>query len=142
MLKQVLSVASKHPEKAGELAISFLEKVLSKDGEFRSDDEMIGLIVSGYDAVVERATERYNNQVAAKTANSFEKYHYKELAQLKQEGLKASEIAKRLGFKSQSAVSYHWGIIQSRYPELLSQNQPSNEKESEEQPADWAGYVW
>lgn len=129
MLKQVYQVAMKQPEKAGELAISFLEKVLSYGGKIKSDDATIELIMSGYDPVVERATERYNQQVAVKMANSVEKYHYKELVEMKRDGVKQGEIARKLGFKNQQSVSYHWGVIQAKYPELISKIWPEKARE-------------
>lgn len=110
MFETVKKRYSRNPQAAGELAISFLEFVLT--GEISSDDFSIEEIIDGYRATVEKNKQHYD----AKLAGTRDKYA--RLLEMKRAGMKQVEIARELGVQP-PAVSKMFAQIREKFPELL-----------------------
>lgn len=113
---QILKLYNTDPVKAGELAISAIELVLS--GEISSDDMMIDIILEPMKVVGDRNKAKYDDKVEHKRQKKMQDMRLKEIADLHLQGYKQSKIGEKLGL-SQQTVSNRMGIIKAEFPELL-----------------------
>ena len=125
---QIQNLYQKDPTWAGELAISFIEYLIT--GQISSDDPIIASLVEGYKETVKKHQGRYDAKVA------MTKESLRPIAEMLNSGLKQVEIAKRLGLQP-PAVSKKVAKIESDFPELLNKKEKvseifgNNEKVSE-----------
>lgn len=120
-IKQMYEV---DPEKAGELAISAIELVLT--GEISSDDMMISMLLEPMRKINENNQMKYESKVEGAKAKKMVDMKLDKIAEMIQAGRKQREIAQVLGM-SQQAVSYRVSLIKTNYPELLKNDvQESN----------------
>ena len=104
------------PEKAGELAISAIEMVLT--GQISTDDYMIDMMLTTAKAVNENNVAKYESRVENARQKKVRDLKLAEIAELLRAGWKQRAIGEKLGM-SQQNVSYRIGVIRSSYPELL-----------------------
>ena len=114
--EQIKKMYAVDPEKAGELAISAIEMVLT--GQISTDDYMIDMMLTTAKAVNENNVAKYESRVESARQKKARDLKLAEIAELLSAGWKQREIGKKLGM-SQQNVSYRIGIIRSTYPELL-----------------------
>ena len=113
MLSQIKKRYEKDPEQAGELAISFIEFVLT--GEISSDDDIIEGFVEGYRVTTQKNQTKYDAKVAA-TRDAL-----KPIADMYNKGMTQADIARALGVQP-PAISKKMAIIRTQFPELLESN--------------------
>lgn len=109
------------PQKAGEIAISFMEYVLT--GDISSDDYLIDELLDGYRETVKKNKDRYD----AKVASTEEKYL--KVANMLKSGMKQVEIARELGVQP-PAVSKMAAKIRSEFPWMLESSESSGNEGS------------
>lgn len=114
--EQIKKMYAVDPEKAGELAISAIEMVLT--GQISTDDYMIDMMLTTAKAVNENNVAKYESRVESARQKKVRDLKLAEIADLLREGWKQREIGEKLGM-SQQNVSYRIGVIRSSYPELL-----------------------
>lgn len=119
ILEQIKMLYSEDPVKAGELAISAIELVLT--GDFSTDDTMIKIILQNLKIVSERNSAKYQKKVETQKQKRIEDNRLAEIAAYYLQGLKQGDIAAKLNMTQQS-ISYWLQIIKKDYPELLKQN--------------------
>lgn len=113
-IKQMYEV---DPERAGELAISAIELVLT--GELSSDDVMIAMLLEPMKKINENNQVKYDTKLEGAKAKKIAEMKLDKIAELVSQGRKQREIGELLGM-SQQIVSYRVGLIKSSYPELLN----------------------
>ena len=104
------------PEKAGELAISAIELVLT--GQISSDDIMVDMLLAPAKAINDNNVAKYESKVENSRQKKIREMKLAEIAEMYQKGFKQREIAERLHL-SQQIVSYRIGVIKTTYPDLL-----------------------
>lgn len=109
------------PQKAGEIAISFMEYVLT--GDISSDDYLIDELLDGYRETVKKNKDRYD----AKVASTEEKYL--KVANMFKAGMKQVEIARELGVQP-PAISKMMAKIRSEFPWMLESPESSGNEGS------------
>lgn len=114
--EQIKKMYAVDPEKAGELAISAIEMVLT--GQISTDDYMIDMMLTTAKAVNENNVAKYESRVENARQKKVRDLKLAEIADLLRAGWKQREIGEKLGM-SQQNVSYRIGVIRSSYPELL-----------------------
>lgn len=114
--EQIKKMYAVDPEKAGELAISAIEMVLT--GQISTDDYMIDMMLTTAKAVNENNVAKYESRVESARQKKVRDLKLAEIADLLHAGWKQREIGEKLGM-SQQNVSYRIGVIRSSYPELL-----------------------
>lgn len=114
--EQIKKMYAVDPEKAGELAISAIEMVLT--GQISTDDYMIDMMLTTAKAVNENNVAKYESRVESARQKKVRDLKLAEIADLLRAGWKQREIGEKLGM-SQQNVSYRIGVIRSSYPELL-----------------------
>lgn len=114
--EQIKKMYAVDPEKAGELAISAIEMVLT--GQISTDDYMIDMMLTTAKAVNENNVAKYESRVESARQKKIRDLKLAEIADLLRAGWKQREIGEKLGM-SQQNVSYRIGVIRSSYPELL-----------------------
>lgn len=114
--EQIKKMYAVDPEKAGELAISAIEMVLT--GQISTDDYMIDMMLTTAKAVNENNVAKYESRVESARQKKVRDLNLAEIAELLRAGWKQREIGEKLGM-SQQNVSYRIGVIRSSYPELL-----------------------
>ena len=126
--EQIKKMYAVDPEKAGELAISAIEMVLT--GQISTDDYMIDMMLTTAKAVNENNMAKYDNRVESAKQKKARDLKLAEIAELLRNGWKQREIGEKLGM-SQQNISYRIGVIRSSYPELLQPegNETANEQE-------------
>jgi len=112
---------TRDPQKAGEIAISFMEYVLT--GDISSDDYLIDELLDGYRETVKKNKDRYD----AKVASTEEKYL--KVANMLKAGMKQVEIARELGVQP-PAVSKMVAKIRSEFPWMLESSENSGNEGS------------
>ncbi len=112
-------------ERAGELAISLIELVLT--GEISSDDFMIELILGDMKVVSNKNKESYERKVAAQKQKRMEDLQLTEIAELYSFGLTQQQIADNLGL-TQQIVSYRIKVITTEFPEIKLERKNKNTK--------------
>ena len=122
-IKQMYEV---DPERAGELAISAIELVLT--GELSSDDMMISMLLEPMRKINENNQVKYETKVESAKTKKMVDMKLDKIAELVNRGKKQREIGEALGM-SQQTVSYRIGLIKTSYPELLT-GKPQTETEN------------
>lgn len=110
MLTQIKKRYAKDPVQAGELAISFIEYVLT--GDISSDDDIIEGFVEGYKVTTQKAQNKYDAKVAA-TRDAL-----KPIADMYNQGMTQADIARAVGLQP-PAISKKLSTIRAQFPELL-----------------------
>lgn len=113
---QIKKMYEVDPEKAGELAISAIELVLT--GQISSDDVMIDMMLTPTKAISLNNAQKYDARVESTKQKKAKDMKLAEIADLMKRGFKQRQIGEKLGL-SQQNVSYRIGIIRTNYPELL-----------------------
>ena len=114
--EQIKKMYAVDPEKAGELAISAIEMVLT--GQISTDDYMIDMMLTTAKAVNENNVAKYESRVEGARQKKVRDLKLAEIADLLRAGWKQREIGEKLGM-SQQNISYRISVIRSSYPELL-----------------------
>ena len=114
--EQIKKLHTVDPEKAGELAISAIELVLT--GQMSSDDVMIDMMLTTIKAINDSNVQKYETRVENSRQKKIREMKLAEIAELLRAGWKQREIGEKLGL-SQQNVSYRVGVIRAQYPELL-----------------------
>lgn len=114
--EQIKKMYAVDPEKAGELAISAIEMVLT--GQISTDDYMIDMMLTTAKAVNENNVAKYESRVEGARQKKVRDLKLAEIADLLRAGWKQREIGEKLGM-SQQNISYRIGVIRAQYPELL-----------------------
>lgn len=115
-LEQIKKLHAVDPEKAGELAISAIELVLT--GQMSSDDVMIDMMLTTIKAINDSNAIKYETRVENTKQKKAREMKLYEIAEMLRKGYKQREIGERLNL-SQQNVSYRVGVIRSSYPELM-----------------------
>ena len=115
-LEQIKKLHAVDPEKAGELAISAIELVLT--GQMSSDDVMIDMMLTTIKAINDSNAIKYETRVENTKQKKAREMKLYEIAEMLRKGYKQREIGERLNL-SQQNVSYRVGVIRSQYPELM-----------------------
>lgn len=118
MLVQIKKRYVKDPVQAGELAISFIEYVLTN--EISSDDDIIEGFIEGYKVTTVKNQNKYDAKVAATEEK------LKRVADLYNAGLKQYEIAAKIGVQP-PAISKQLAQIRTDFPHLLKDKESSKE---------------
>jgi predicted transcriptional regulator len=105
------------PERAGELAISAIELVLT--GEISSDDMMISMLLEPMRKINENNQVKYETKVESARTKKMVDMKLDKIAEMVNRGKKQREIGEALGM-SQQTVSYRVSLIKTSYPELLT----------------------
>lgn len=127
VFEQIKKLHKQAPDKAGELAISAIEYILT--GEMSSDDPYMEIFLEPVVPVIQKAVENYNEKVDRELDKRREKLCLDDIANLYNAGYKQKEIAKKLKI-NEKTISYRMGIIRKEYAELL--NEPQRKKKEEE----------
>lgn len=118
VFEQIKKLHEKEPERAGELAISAIEMVLT--GQVSTDDYLLEIMLETSKVVSEKKREQYEKKKEGKATKRIEELKLAEIANLWSCGKTQGEIGKELGL-TQQAVSYRLNIIRNKYAELLEQ---------------------
>ena len=113
--EQIKKMYAVDPEKAGELAISAIELVLT--GQISSDDIMVDMLLAPAKAINDNNVAKYESKVENSRQKKIREMKLAEIAEMYQKGFKQREIAERLHL-SQQIVSYRIGVIKTTYPDL------------------------
>ena len=116
ILKQIKKLYKTDPMKAGELAISAIELVLT--GEFSSDDMVVNLSLVPMQEINNKNVERYEKKIEEQKQKKIEEMGLEDIADLYKRGLKQRQIGEALGL-SQQTVSYRLGLIKKDFSFLL-----------------------
>lgn len=119
MLTQIKKRYAKDPAQAGELAISYIEYVLT--GDISSDDDLIEEFVESYKVTTKKAQNRYDAKVAATEEK------LKRVADLYNAGWKQVDIAREIGVQP-PAISKQLAQIRSDFPHLLKPQETFQER--------------
>ena len=119
LLEQIKRMYAVDPDKAGELAISAIELVLT--GQMSSDDIMVDMLLQPLLAIRDKDEDEYEKKKEAARNKKIEDMKLREIAELYMQGYSQAQIGERLGIKQQT-VSYRLTVIKSNYPELLQKN--------------------
>lgn len=104
------------PEKAGELAISAIELILTD--QISSDDVMIDMLLTPAQIVNDNNVSKYEMKMENSKQKKIRDMKLVEIAEMMKQGLKQKEIAQRIGTTQQN-ISYRVGVIRTQYPDLL-----------------------
>lgn len=124
-LEQIKKLYEADPERAGELAISAIELVLT--GEISSDDMMIGILLEPMRKINENNQIKYDTRVENAKSKKITDMKLDKIAEMANKGCKQREIGEKLGL-SQQIISYRMGLIKTNYPELLTAPPQENTK--------------
>ena len=117
--EQIKKMYAVDPEKAGELAISAIELILT--AQISSDDVMIDMLLAPAKVVNEGNIFKYDQKVENAKEKKIIEWKLREIVELQNLGLKQREIGEKLGI-SQQLVSYRISYIIANHPELLQTN--------------------
>ena len=123
--EQIKMLYQQDKEKAGELAISAIEMVLT--GEISSDDFTVKLVLENLRVISEKNKQKYDKKISTQKQKKVEEMKLEEIAALYNQGLKQKEIGLRLGIPQQT-VSYRLQIIKAEYPNLILYQNTKNTK--------------
>lgn len=104
------------PEKAGELAISAIELILTD--QISSDDVMIDMLLTPAQIVNDNNVSKYEMKMENSKQKKIRDMKLVEIAEMMRQGLKQKEIAQKIGTTQQN-ISYRVGVIRTQYPDLL-----------------------
>ena len=116
VFEQIKQLYEVDPEKAGELAISAIELVLT--GDISSDDMMINMLLTPIKKINENNQIKYDNKVENQRQKKLIEMKLDKIADLANRGYKQRQIGEKLNL-SQQMVSYRMNVIKQNYPELL-----------------------
>lgn len=116
VLEQIKKMYPSDPVKAGELAISAIELVLT--GEISTDDLMIDVALQALSIQRDRDEDNYNQKEQITKIKKIEDMKLDKIAELYSQKISQKRIGEMLGI-SQQTISYRIGIINKQYPELL-----------------------
>lgn len=119
LLEQIKRMHAVDPDKAGELAISAIELVLT--GQMSSDDIMVDMLLQPLLAIRDKDQDKYEQKTQAAKNKKIEDMKLREIAELYMQGHSQAQIGERLGIKQQT-ISYRLTVIKTNYPELLQKN--------------------
>jgi hypothetical protein len=119
LLEQIKRMHAVDPDKAGELAISAIELVLT--GQMSSDDIMVDMLLQPLLAIRDKDQDKYEQKTQAAKNKKIEDMKLREIAELYMQGYPQAQIGERLGIKQQT-ISYRLTVIKTNYPELLQKN--------------------
>ena len=119
VLEQIKKMYPSDPVKAGELAISAIELVLT--GEMSSDDLMIDIALQALSIQRDKDEDNYNKKEQMARIKKADEMELSKIAELYKQKISQKKIGEILGI-SQQTVSYRLGIIAKSYPELLPEN--------------------
>lgn len=119
LLEQIKRMHAVDPDKAGELAISAIELVLT--GQMSSDDIMVDMLLQPLLAIRDKDQDKYEQKTQAAKNKKIEDMKLREIAELYMQGCSQAQIGERLGIKQQT-ISYRLTVIKTNYPELLQKN--------------------
>lgn len=122
-LNQIRQLYQTDPAKAGELAISAIELVLT--GDTSTDDMMIDILLEPLKVVNVRNKNKWDAKVETAKQKKIESQKLDQIAALATAGIKQGQIAKQLGL-TQQTVSNRLKLIRSEFPELLGDGRTSN----------------
>lgn len=131
--EQIKQLYEADPERAGELAISAIELVLT--GDISSDDMMVGLLLEPMRKINENNQVKYENKVESARVKKIHDMKLDKIAEMVNNGMKQRQIGESLGL-SQQMVSYRISLIRSNYPDLLTAPAAKKEKEKSTEKAD------
>lgn len=114
---QIKKMHAVDPEKAGELAISAIELILT--GDISSDDVMVDMLLTPLKEINDRNVDKYEKRVESAKEKKIREMRLVEIANLHKAGLKQKEIGEKLNM-SQQTVSYRVNLIKTSYPDLLT----------------------
>ena len=114
MMEQIKLLYQKDPGAAGELAISFIEEVLT--GDHSSDDFMVEFSLANFKGVIENNRNKREATIAANESKEVEVL--RPLAELHNKGWTQAQIAKELKM-AQSTVSKKLTKIRTNYPWMI-----------------------
>lgn len=115
MLEQVKLLHQKDPVAAGELAISFMEEILT--GTHSSDDFLVEFSLANFKIIIEN--NRNKKEAAIEEKKNREAEALRPIADLYLQGVTQGEIARRLNM-TQSNVSKKLAKIRRDFPFLLN----------------------
>lgn len=124
-LQQIMDVHAQDPIKAGELAISAIEMMLT--GDISSDDWMIKAMLRDMEHISVKNKVAHDKSVEAKRQARITKMKLDTIAELLLEGRSQKAIAAALN-ESQQTISNRVKIIREEYPELLEEENQKNQK--------------
>ena len=104
------------PERAGELAISAIELILTD--QISSDDVMIDMLLTPAQIVNDNNVFKYEMKMENSKQKKIRDMKLVEIAEMMKQGLKQKEIAQKIGTTQQN-ISYRVGVIRAQYPDLL-----------------------
>lgn len=119
LLTQIKTLYSRDAVKAGELAISAIEQVLT--GQISSDDAMISIMLEPSREIEQSVQEKYEAKLESSRQKKIQSQRLDEIAELVNMGCTQREIGNRLGL-SQQTVSNRVKLMRVSYPELLQEN--------------------
>jgi predicted transcriptional regulator len=131
--EQIKQLYEADPERAGELAISAIELVLT--GDISSDDMMVGLLLEPMRKINENNQVKYENKVESARVKKIHDMKLDKIAEMVNNGMKQRQIGESLGL-SQQMISYRISLIRSNYPDLLTTPAAKKEKEKSTEKAD------
>lgn len=116
VLEQIKKMHAVDPEKAGELAISAIELILTD--EISSDDVFIDMLLTTTKAVNDDKVSKYEQKIETTKTKKMVENKLEEIAKLMRENYTQAQIGVMLGI-SQQAVSKRVKTIKSEFPQLL-----------------------
>ena len=125
ILSQIKMLYAQDPAKAGELAISAIELVLT--GDMSTDDFMIKLALENMKVIAEKNKEKYKKKVKSQEEKKFEEMQLAAIAELYNQGFTQKEIGIKLNIPQQT-ISYRLGIIRDKYSDLIVYQNTKNTK--------------
>lgn len=125
MFEQVKLLYEQDPDRAGELAISFMEQVLT--GDHSSEDFMVEFAIANHGIIIEKNQKKWDKKKQANDAAKIEKYKLDVIAEMVKSGKKQKFIAQALG-ESEQTISYRINNMLPEFPWLLDTNNQKNQK--------------
>ena len=119
VFEQIRKLYDKDPLKAGELAISAIELVLT--GDISSDDPMVDICLEPLKVIRNKDEKKWDAQKEVKRQQKISKDKLDLIAQLSLEGYTQAQIGTRIGV-SQQVISTRMRTIKKDFPELLQKN--------------------
>lgn len=105
------------PVKAGEMAISIMEQVLT--GQMSTDDVMIKIALTEIVNTSNRQANEFEKKLEASKEKKKQEQQLELIAQLSKQGLTQKQIGERIG-TTQQTIGNRLNLIKKDYPELLN----------------------
>lgn len=126
MYEQIKQLQEMDPQLAGELAISYIELVLTK--QITSENPIIKAMVASMEPIIDRDISKWQVEKDSKQNQKKKDKKLDEIARLTRLGYSQKDIAQKFGV-SESTISRRLNTIEMEFPELL---QIQNAEELEE----------